>query len=167
LEQIDYSTDHLEERFNPIVATTIEDVANGSYNDTEGETTSSKTPKPMEIEKENLGNVTSSVSPTVTSKFVFGEGYETRRPLQIQPAFRPSRSMPVPPIPPVGSVTKPFLESDSKPGRRVRTTFSTEQKEALELAFVKNQYPDAIQREQIGIRHQIPEARVQVLCFVF
>ena len=169
LEQMDYSTDHINERFKSIrnVTLGIADVTNGSYNDPSvGETTTaSETPKPVVVvEKENLRHVTSPISPTspvASSKFGFGERYDTRRPLQIQPAFRPSRPMPVPPISPADS-KQLFIEGDKKPSRRVRTTFSTEQKEALELAFEKTQYPDAIQREQIAIRHQIPEARVQV-----
>ena len=57
----------------------------------------------------------------------------------------------------------PLLEVNKKPGRRVRTTFSVEQKQALEQAFEKTPYPDAAQREQIAVKSQLPEARVQVI----
>ena len=57
----------------------------------------------------------------------------------------------------------PLLDVNKKPGRRVRTTFSVEQKQALEQAFEKTPYPDAAQREQIAVKSQLPEARVQVI----
>lgn len=53
-------------------------------------------------------------------------------------------------------------DDGKKTSRRVRTTFSQGQKQALESAFGKTPYPDASQREQISIKTQIPEARVQV-----
>ncbi|XP_065669375.1 uncharacterized protein LOC100192231 [Hydra vulgaris] len=46
--------------------------------------------------------------------------------------------------------------------RRVRTTFSLEQRRALEDAFEKTPYPDAEQREEISIQCDLPEPRVQV-----
>ncbi|XP_066928929.1 paired box protein Pax-6-like isoform X2 [Clytia hemisphaerica] len=101
-------------------------------------------------------------SPSPTTKYIYTnpshqeeENYEARHPLQIQPAFFPNS-------PQTSPVSKHFLEHDRKPGRRLRTSFSTEQKQALEVAFKKTPYPDAIQREQLATKNQIPEARVQV-----
>nr|BAI66185.1 transcription factor Pax-B [Cladonema radiatum] len=51
---------------------------------------------------------------------------------------------------------------DKKLSRRVRTSFSHDQKKELEQAFEKTPYPDAFQREQIAMKSQIPEQRVQV-----
>ena len=49
-----------------------------------------------------------------------------------------------------------------KASRRVRTTFSLEQRRALEDAFEKTPYPDAEQREEISSQCHLPEPRVQV-----
>nr|CAB61522.1 paired box protein [Podocoryna carnea] len=87
------------------------------------------------------------------------EGEE--RPLQIQHVFHQPVTM-VQTLAVVPQNNEKHLESSKKPGRRVRTTFSADQKIALEQAFEKTPYPDAVQREQIAIRSQIPEARVQV-----
>ena len=69
----------------------------------------------------------------------------------------------------MGDSASPMLSPTSRGGklkanRRVRTTFSAEQKQALELAFVNTPYPDSAQREKIAAESLIPEARVQVEC---
>ena len=95
--------------------------------------------------------------PSVTPRFKF-QGDSPRR-LQIQSPLMSSLTAVTSPT----TTPKLFLEGDGhKPGRRMRTTFSTEQKQALELAFQKTPYPDSIQREMLAAKHQIPEARVQV-----